>query len=391
MKINKFYSKKGILALVGIAALALVLAFSFGGGEKTDAAHGRATVALGDIEEVVTAQGKLEPKEYVDVGAQVSGQLEKLHVELGQTVKQGDLIAEIDPEIYETEVAGFEARLKTLEAGRKEQQAQVTLAGQVLKRNQTLIKAKAVSQEAFEESETSLKVAQAQLQSLAAQIEEARSSLEGSKAKLNYTRIFAPISGTVVSQTAREGGTLNANQTTPIIVQVANLDVMTVRAQVAEADINKLKEGMPVYFTTLGSNGRRWESTVRQILPTPEIITDVVLYNVLVDVENKDRQLMTSMSTQMFFVLGRAKNVPIIPVTALGRHVPESDNDEGQAYVVYVFHKGEASEKIVHIGLMDRSNAQVKDGLSEGDIVRLNTVPEPDPAMNQRRPGMPRI
>ena len=391
MKINKFYSKKGILALVGIAALALVLAFSFGGGEKTDAAHGRATVALGDIEEVVTAQGKLEPKEYVDVGAQVSGQLEKLHVELGQTVKQGDLIAEIDPEIYETEVAGFEARLKTLEAGRKEQQAQVTLAGQVLKRNQTLIKAKAVSQEAFEESETSLKVAQAQLQSLAAQIEEARSSLEGSKAKLNYTRIFAPISGTVVSQTAREGGTLNANQTTPIIVQVANLDVMTVRAQVAEADINKLKEGMPVYFTTLGSNGRRWESTVRQILPTPEIITDVVLYNVLVDVENKDRQLMTSMSTQMFFVLGRAKNVPIIPVTALGRHVPESDNDEGQAYVVYVFHKGEASEKIVHIGLMDRSNAQVKDGLSEGDIVRLNTVPKPDPAMNQRRPGMPRI
>lgn len=379
------------MAVAGLLAIGVVYGIVAGQGGKTDTAHRFTQVTTGDIEEVVTAQGKLEPKEYVDVGAQVSGQLEKLHVELGQAVKQGDLIAEIDPEIYETEVAAFEARLKTLEAERNEQQAQVTLARQILKRNQTLIAAKAVSQEAFEESETSVKVAEAQLQSLTAQIDEARSGLEGGKAKLNYTKIYAPISGTVVSQTAREGSTLNANQTTPIIVQVANLDVMTVRAQVAEADINKLKEGMPVYFTTLGSNGRRWESTVRQMLPTPEIINDVVLYNVLVDVENKDRQLMTSMSTQMFFVLGRAENVPVVPVTALGKRVPDADHSNAQAYVVYALENGKISEKVVHIGLMNRTNAEVKDGLSMGEKVRLNIADTPDPSINQRRPGMPRI
>lgn len=390
--IQKTFKERKKFFGFGAAALLLVtLAACWFDGDEQSALYTPIKVEMGTIEEVVTAQGKLEPKEYVDVGAQVSGQLEKLHVELGQVVKQGDIIAEIDPEIYESEAKANEARLKTLQAQQLEQQAQVKLASQIKNRNQKLIDAKAVSQEAFEESETSLKVAQAQLQSLNAQIDEAKSTLEGSRAKLNYTKIFAPISGTVVSQTAREGGTLNANQTAPIIVQVANLDIMTVRAQVAEADINKLKEGMPIYFTTLGADKRRWESTVRQILPTPEIINDVVLYNVLVDVENKDRQLMTNMSTQMFFVLGKAENVPVIPVTALIKRAAEADTEAGQAYLVRTQAKADASEQIVHIGLMDRTNAEIKDGLSVGDTLYVSKAGTTPKQAEQRRPGMPRL
>ena len=345
-------------------------------------------VTRGNIEEVVTAQGKLEPKEYVNVGAQVSGQIQELFVDIGDNVKLGDPIAIIDPEVYEAQVAGDEAQLKTLNAQKAEQEALLEQAKRNLERNQKLVKQKAISQEVAEDSETTVKISETQLQSLGAQIEKQQSTLEGNKANLNYTKIFAPMAGTVVTLETREGETLNANQTTPTIVQVANLDTMTVKAQVAEADINKIKEGMPVYFTTLGSQQRRWTTTVRQVLPTPEVINDVVLYNVLADIDNKDRQLMSNMSTQMFFVLGKADNVMTIPAAALTKRMPKQDNENAQAYEVKVLRGRSEQDVIIHVGLSDRTNAEVKAGLSEGDQIIIPAALSAGGASNQQRGGM---
>ncbi len=363
--------KRFIILFFGLAAIVVAgwWFFKSRGNDAQDAAGQPVTVVQGSIEQVVTAQGKLEPKEYVDVGAQVSGQLEVLHVELGDVVKQGDLIAEIDPKIYQTQVQADEARLKTLSAQRAEKSASVVQAQQKLNRNAQLLKADAISKEVFQDAQTALTVAKAQLASLDAQIEEGQSTLEGNKTNLNYAKIYAPMAGTVVSQSVQEGQTLNANQTTPTIVQLANLDLMTVRAQVAEADILNIKPGMQSYFTVLGSQNRKWTGTVRQVLPTPEVINDVVLYNVLVDVENKDRQLMINMSTQMFFKVAEASNVSLIPVSALGKRVEEKDTEKGEAYMVQVAKGAVAEDRLVHIGLMDRTNAQVVDGLSVGDQV----------------------
>ncbi len=332
------------------------------------------TVTRGNIEEVVTAQGKLEPKEYVNVGAQVSGQIQELFVDIGDNVKLGDPIAIIDPEVYQAQVAGDEAQLKTLNAQKAEQEALLEQARRNLARNQKLAKQKAISQEVADDSETTVKISEAQLQSLSAQIEKQQSTLEGNKANLNYTKIFAPIAGTVVTLETREGETLNANQTTPTIVQVANLDTMTVKAQVAEADINKIKEGMPVYFTTLGSQQRRWTTTVRQVLPTPEVINDVVLYNVLADIDNKDRQLMSNMSTQMFFVLGKADDVLMIPAAALTKRLPKQDNENGQAYEVTVLRRHTEQQVVIHVGLSDRTHAEVKAGLQADDQIVIPAV-----------------
>ncbi|AGH97231.1 efflux RND transporter periplasmic adaptor subunit [Micavibrio aeruginosavorus] len=323
------------------------------------------------VDDVVTAQGKLEPRDYVDVGAQVSGQLEKIHFELGDVVKAGDLLAEIDPEVYETRVEADQARLKTLAAQRLEQEASVLQAQQKFDRNKKLVKAKAVSQENFQDAETALTIAQAQLAALDAQIAEAQSTLEGDQANLGYTKIYAPMDGTVVVQSVQEGQTLNASQQAPTLVQLANLDTMTVRAQVAEADIMRLKADMPVSFTTLGSQGRTWTGTVRQILPSPETINDVVLYNVLVDVDNKDRQLMTGMSTQMFFEINKAENVLALPVSALGKRVQDQDGDGTLAYSVRVVQGRKIEDRVVQIGLMNRTMAEVKSGLSAGDEVAL--------------------
>ncbi len=391
---SKFIKTALVLILLGGGAWA---AYHYFGEKKEDKAslENVADVTIGDIESVVTAQGKLEPKEYVDVGAQVSGQVEKFHVEIGDQVTQGQLIAEIDPEIYETRAEADEARLKTLRAQKAEQDALVRQAELKHARNQTLINENAISREALEDTQTNLETAKARSASLSAQIEEAQSTLEGDQANLSYTKIFSPIAGTMVSQTVKEGQTINANQTAPVLVQIANLDVMTARAQVAEADISKLQTDMPIYFITLGSADRKWQGKIRQILPTPETVNDVVLYNVLVDVENKDHELMTGMTTQMFFVLGEAKDVPVIPVSALGQRVPKEDTKNGQAYQVKMAgSKGET--RTVIIGLSDRTNASVLSGLKSGDKI---IVPQPAPVTPSGaqqggrggRMGMPRI
>jgi macrolide-specific efflux system membrane fusion protein len=348
-------------------------------------------VVAGDIEEIVTAQGKLEPKNYVDVGAQVSGQLKSVGVAIGDNVKSGDLIAEIDPQIYEARLAANQARLKTLEAQRVEQLVMVDQARQTRERNEKLQKSGAVSKQVLEDADTALKIATAKLSAVEAQIEESHSTIAGDKANLNYTRIFAPMSGTVVLQGVREGQTLNASQSAPTIVQLADLDTMTVRAQVAEADIMRIKPGMMVYFKTLGSRERRWQGKVHQILPSPDVINDVVLYSVLVDVENSDRELMTGMSTQMFFVVGHARSVPVLPTVALAQRMPRRDTDKGEAYQVQVVDGQRFVDKIVHVGLMDRTQAEIREGLAIGDRI---IVPQAPATQESRRSGsrrMPRL
>src|SRR5581483_661476 len=330
------------------------------------------------IEEVITAQGKLEPKEYVDVGTQVSGQLKNIHFDIGDTVTKGQLLAEIDPRVYEARVEADQARLKSLKAQLNEQKAQAILAKQELKRNQNLIGLNAVSQQVLQESEAEASVAEARVGATMAQINEVESNLQGDRTNLDFTKIHAPMTGTITTMPAREGQTLNANQTAPIILQIANLDLMTVRAQVAEADVKRLKENMPAYFTTLGDSERRWEGTVRQILPSPEVVNDVVLYNVLIDVRNEGRQLMTGMSTQVFFIFGKAENVPVIPAEALSQRVPEEDNGKGKAYRVRVLTESGPEERVIHAGLQTRTQAQVTEGLESGERILLKRPPATD-------------
>jgi macrolide-specific efflux system membrane fusion protein len=216
--------------------------------------------------------------------------------------------------------------------------------------------------------------------------------LKGIRTNLGFTKIYAPMSGTVTTMPAREGQTLNANQTAPTVLQVANLDVMTVRAQVAEADVTRLKEGMPAYFTTLGNTEQRWRGTVRQIQPSPEIVNDVVLYNVLIDVKNEGRLLMTGMTTQIFFIFGRAENSTIIPAEALTRRVPNQDNEAGKAYRVTVVTNSGREQRVIHVGLQTRAQAQVVDGLTPGERVLVSRPQgSATPQANAARNNAPRF
>ncbi len=332
------------------------------------------TVELGDIESVVTSQGTLEPKNYVDIGAQVSGMILKMHIEIGDHVKNGDLIAEIDPDVYEASVLANQAELKNLQAQKAEKQAYLKQAQQKYDRNVRLYKSKAVSQEVLQDSENTLDITKANIMAVDAQIEKAQSTLSASETNLKFTKIYSSMNGTVVSQEVQEGQTINASQTTPTIVQVANLDTMTVVAEVAEADVMKLKPDMDVYFSTLGSGERKWNGIVRQIEPTPEIVNDVVLYNVLVDVDNEDGVLMSGMTTQMFFVLASAKDVPVIPVSVLKHRVEEKDTAQGQAYRVVVEESDGPKPRVIIVSVADRTHAAITEGLQVGEKI-ITTPP----------------
>jgi macrolide-specific efflux system membrane fusion protein len=255
-----------------------------------------------------------------------------------------------------------------------------------------MLKSNAVSQDTVDQAQAAAKVADAKVNATKAQIKAAEATLAGDIANLGYTKIYAPMAGTVVSQTTLEGQTVNASQSAPVIVQVAQLDVMTVWAQVSEADVIKIKPDMAVYFTTLGMPDRRWRGKVSQIQPTPTIKNDVVLYNVLIDVDNSEGLLLPTMTVQAFFSQGEAKGVPVIPVSAL-----QPDRQAGSdMYRVRVLSENGPVSRSVKIGLTSRTAAQVISGLQLGEqvIVPETQAPKTSSANNARggRPNMgPRL
>lgn len=346
-----------------------------------------APVERGNIEDSVTALGTLEPLNYVDVGTQVSGQLKVLHVEEGHQVEKDQLLAEIDPTIYLAKVEAIEAQLENLKAQLTDREASQVLARLQAERQANLIKLDATSHEAVEQADATLRSATAQISAIKAQIRQMQSQLKEAQADLSYTRIYAPMSGTVVEQLANQGQTLNANQQAPVIVQIADLSTMTVRTQVSEADVTQLKVGMPVWFTTLGQPDLRREGTLRQILPTPEIVNNVVLFNALFDVPNPEGDLLPQMSAQVFFIKASAKDTLIIPVAALQPLRGKPADRDGKGYSVQVMVDGQPESRAVTVGTMTRVTAQVLDGLSEGDeVVVAGGKPAATAAARSSRP-----
>ncbi len=346
-------------------------------------------VGRGDLRSEVSALGTLQPLQFVDVGTQVTGQLRSLRVVVGQAVNKGELIAEIDPTLFESRVGQTSAQIVNSQAQLADRRAQLALAQQKAERNRALMGSDAVSRQELEASEAALRQAEAGVRSIEAQIRQQDAALSFDRTNLRYTKIHAPMGGTVVSITARQGQTLVAAQQAPVILRIADLRTMTVQAQVSEADISRIREGVRASFNTLGLPERRWTGTVRQILPTPEAVNNVILYNVLFDVANPDGVLMPQMSAQVSFLLEEVKAAIVIPTRAL---LPKGSRDKkdrkqggnpgeerpgdgaarpGRGARVEVLEAGKPVERLVRIGLETRNEVQVLEGLREGEILVL--------------------
>ena len=292
------------LANLSLAAIAVAAGgyWYWNSAESAGGAPIIVTAMRGDIEDVVTAVGNLQPLTSVDVGAQVSGQLKKFFVQVGQDVQKDQLLAEIDSSVMAAKVEADNAQLQNFQAQLLEKQSQAALAQVQADRQTRLLAANATSQDAYDSAQAAFKTTQAQVKSVEAQINQSQSTLKADQATLGYSKIYAPMTGTITAIPVKEGQTLNANQQTPTVLTIGDLSTMTVSTQVSEADVPKLKLGMEAYFTTLGDGTRRWTGKLRQILPTPTVVNNVVLYTALFDVANPARQLMTQMTAQVFFV-----------------------------------------------------------------------------------------
>lgn len=395
---NKKNLKKVItisfIILLLCAGTAYALKSKLFSNKKNSSMINTAKVIRGNIETLVAATGTLQPLDYVDVGAQVSGQLKKIHVEVGSEVKTGDLLAEIDPTLFTAQVDSSRAQLRYQRAQLKDREAQLVLAENQLKRQKNLFEDDATTLEALQNAEASHKTALAQLEMLKAQIDQTESGLRADEANLNYTKIFAPMDGTIVTIVARQGQTLNANQSAPTILQIADLSTMTVQTQVSEADIVKLKTDMRAYFTTLGSNGKRWYGKLRRIEPTPTSENNVVLYNALFDVENNERNLLPQMTAQVFFITESARNTLLVPASAVNvsdsqqhRRRQQQSEDNKQAEVTIVKADGTTETKQVKTGIVNRIQAEILEGLEENDTILITSSGGASPYQQGQQPN----
>ncbi|MEH6356278.1 MAG: efflux RND transporter periplasmic adaptor subunit [Marinobacter sp.] len=323
-----------------------------------------AAVSRGDIDVLVSATGVLEPSNFVDVGAQVSGLLDVIHVRVGESVSKDQLLADIDPTIYLARVDANRAQLKNQQAQLADRKAQLTLADIQYQRQNNLFREDATTQENLQIAEASLASARAQLAMLQAQLEQTASTLRAEEANLDYARIYSTMEGTVVSITARQGQTLNTSQQAPVLMRIADLSSMKVRAQVSEADVGRLAPGDKVYFTTLGEPGKQIYGQLDYIEPTPEVLNNVVLYNAFFNVPNEAGRLLPSMTAQVFFVVEQARDILRVPAaTVVG----------GQVWLQQG--SGELVQRKIEVGISNRIYTEVRDGLADGDLVVTGGAP----------------
>jgi macrolide-specific efflux system membrane fusion protein len=292
-----------------------------------------------------------------------------------------------------------QAQLKDVTAQRAAKVATLKQAQLAFDRQKTLLKQDASSKEAYESAEATLTATQADIAALDAQIQEATVSADTAKVNLGYTTITAPMDGTVVYVAVKEGQTVNAAQTTPTIIKLADLSTMTVDAEISEADVVKVTPGMPVSFTILGAPNHPYAATLRQIEPAPDSISEddttgsagssssssssssAVYYNGLFDVPNTDGRLRISMTAEVTIKLAEADNALVIPLSAIG------EAKAGKATVQVLGADDAVSARTIETGIDDGALIEVKNGLDEGDRVILQEAAQTDTA-NRRMPRM---
>ncbi len=320
-------------------------------------------VRKGALEQSVLATGKLDALRKVDVGAQVSGQLKTLSVNIGDKVKKDQLLGVIDPDQAENQIREVEATLMELRAQLRQARAEFKLAQVTLTRQQQLVKNNLISRQELDQAATDVAVKAAQIGTIEAQIKRNQATLDTAKTNLDYTRIVAPMAGEVTQITTLQGQTVIAAQQAPNILTLADLSTMLVKAQVSEADVIHLRPGQKAWFTVLGDPMTRFEGVLKDILPTPEKVNDAIFYFARFEVPNPKGILRLEMTAQVHIQLAGVDNVLTIPLSALGDVV--GDN----RYNVRLLRNGEVKTREVTIGARNDTDVEITKGLQEGDEV----------------------
>lgn len=361
---------KIILLIIVVAVVVAVYFFFF--NKKEQVSYMTVPVTRGDINRVVNATGEVGAQQLVSVGAQVSGQIEKLYVTLGQTVKKGDLIAQIDSTTQRNDLEINKAKLQSLQAQLEAAQVALKVRKSQYDREIILDKGNATSKENLENAENNYVSALSQVADLESMITQTQISLNTAEVNLGYTTISAPQDGTIVSIPVEEGQTINANQTTPTIVEIADLTKMEILLEISEGDITKVKPGMPVSYTILSEPEKVFQTTLFSIDPgstaltdgragTTTTSTDAVYYYGRLRVANNDGNLHIGMTAQSVITVASAAGVLMVPTMVISANGPHKS--------VSVMQNGQPVKREVTTGLADNMYTEIVAGLEEGEEV----------------------
>ena len=327
-----------------------------------------ATVKKGSVAYSVTASGKIQPINQVSVGTQVSGIIEEVLVDYNDEVKEEQVLARLDTSVLQENLNDAKARLDLATAKKK-------ISELNHERLSKLYKEKLISKANLEEAEIDLETAKANVLS---------SQADYNKAERNYgyATITSPVSGTVISKEVEQGQTVAASLSTPTLFTIAeDLTKMQIEANIAEADIGVIKPGMPVTFTVDAYPNERFDGKVQQIRLSPREESNVVMYTVVIEVDNSSRKLLPGMTASVTIVVERAEDVPLLPAMVLQfkpsaalrkttDEVPDPDMLKNED-VVYQFKNGRLHPIVVTKGISDMANIEIKSGLNVGDQVIL--------------------
>lgn len=377
LKNSPKFKKKAIIAAVSLALLGY---FTYSMFKSEPVSYMTVQASNKDIYKKVFATGTITGQTMVDVGAQVSGQVLKLYVKTGDEVKQGDLLCEIDPKIQETALKTAKASVAIIDAQIASKKAELTKLTLENQRQRRLVKLDATSKQDAEVAQAAFDMAKASLEELKAQRQKAQLSVDDATTNLGYTKITAPMNGTVYATVVSEGQTVNANQTTPTILRLATLDTMKVETEISEADVVNVKPGMDCSFTILGLPYRTFEGKLDRIAPAPSSYesatsttssssssastsSTAIYYNSDVIASNEDRTLRIDMTADVTINIADKKDVLALPLAAL------RSSHENSA-TVYVLDNNElVKEKQVKTGLKDDQYIEIIDGITKDDRV----------------------
>ncbi|WP_298962403.1 efflux RND transporter periplasmic adaptor subunit [uncultured Campylobacter sp.] len=375
--------KKTLKFIGSIVLIFIAIYFLYGKFFKQEEAPKALTTRLekGDIRGTVTAAGEVYARDLVDVGAQVSGQIKKLYVKVGDKVQKGDMIAQIDSVTQENEIAQQKAQLLIHEANLASAKIAAANAKTQYNRELELYKRNAASKEAVENAKNSAALKEAEQKQIEAQIEQTKLQLSTAETNFGYTKITAPISGTIVSMPVEEGKTVNSNQTTPTIVKIADLSKMEIKMQIAEGDISKVKVGMDVEYSILSDLDNIKKAKIYKIDPGLTTLSDgtydktssgsssssssdsAIYFYAKMLVDNENDFLKIGMTTENNIIVSEANNTSYLPTSVIKR-------DRGGDYVT-VLNGKEPEQRYVKTGVSDDLNTEILSGLDEKDEVLI--------------------
>lgn len=333
------------------------------------------TAGLANIESTVIAGGQVYAEELIDVGAQATGRVDRLHVKLGQRVKKGEPIADIDATQQKNALKDDEASYKSLLAQHDIKKIQLAQIEHEFNQQKQGYQAGVVAKIDYTKAKTALSTAQKELNASMAQLEQAKLKIATAKTNLAYTRITAPVDGVVVAVVTKEGQNINAMQSSPTIIRLAQIDTVQIKAKFSEADIPKLKTGMNAHFTILGLPNRQFEATLQDLELFPIDTTaqsGAVYYYGLLSVPNPDHELFIGMTANVTVVIDKKEQALTIPMTALSKQLSD---DTFEVQVIDDEHSSTPTieTRTIKTGINDKLSTEVLSGLTQGEKVVVAT------------------